>query len=305
MQQSHTQQLVPFIESYSRRGIFLKLTAQATSSVGGTIFKAQVSNLRYLKVHNITSEIVVFWYSAPGSKQFPPRSSRDGLERVEMPKDRPRRARAYPPPFALSSRRPSNLVWCRRGMEEVVLRERRSVPRIENATACREFAGTPPARDMRYCVHGQWVRIADLFRTLREIWPQMEYAVQTKHEGSFYAYEDVMAVLDGLERHERLAQDIYTAAIYVEEFVFQSWVANFAPHGSSFGHGTLMMPTKTHRLQDPNGVRQSFAIERDARLQADWIDGVCSRPRSGSGSKHNEYQGGVDLRWNGTGFGLK
>ena len=130
------------------------------------------------------------------------------------------------------------------------------------------------------------VRSRPLLDLLLQVWPDARFAVQTKHEGSFYPWQDVVAVVDSLEQQPTAAKTLFQLPLPVEESVFQIWSANFG-QDVPFEHGNLMMPTQRNRID----VRHFIRTEPNMTA---CVEHVCRQ------SDLN-----FDVRWGQTGWGLK
>ena len=184
----------------------------------GSVFQSQILNLQFLRRRNVIFDVVVF--------------------------------------------ASSDMLWCRHGVEEVVRRERQSVLRVTSDSACRswnsDMSRNFPHTDLRTCGKGsfvkntrsrvdEWQGMQRAWQLMTQAWPGMTYAVQSKHEGSFYAYADVMRLLAA-----DIPEAIFATPVYMEELILQSWMANFASVPSVPPNGILLIPMRHHLLANPD-----------------------------------------------------
>jgi len=117
---------------------------------------------------------------------------------------------------------------------------------------CRRWNSAPPQTDMRRCVRGAFAGkyyASHIWPLMKRAWPTLQYSVHTKHEGSFYAWEDVLNV------SRTVPHELFDTPGYLEEVIFQSWVSNFGRRVVNVTQGSLMASSLTHRVQSPT-VRQ-------------------------------------------------
>lgn len=147
---------------------------------------------------------------------------------------------------------PSNMLWCRTHVEEYVQGQMQSVPSVKSMADCKRWNSAPPRTDMRRCMRGVLpgkYYASKVWPLMKRAWPTLEYSILTKHEGSFYPWKDVLNV------SHSVPTELFDTPGYLEEVVFQSWVANFGSSAVNTSKGSLMASSLGYRVHSPT-VRQ-------------------------------------------------
>ena len=149
---------------------------------------------------------------------------------------------------------PSNMLWCRKGIEAYVTDHKSSVPRIKNHVECKMWNSNPPHMELRRCAWSptisrrkdiQRADPAGVFKEIRKICHPKAY-VQTKHEGSYYPFAEIVrwAML--------LPSSLFHKSTFAEEFVWQTCIANNNLSQFTNVTGTVMASTGMHRMTNPD-----------------------------------------------------
>jgi len=160
----------------------------------------------------------------------------------------------------------SNMWWWREGMEAAVRRRNSSTPRITSEAECTTYVQVHARRrdgthQMCFPVESRGeMRTKEGFLTDKCHVPPyagLNFTVVNKHEGSFYATQDVLAAMDAifdLTREQKatakllhalkyqkcagqdsyaIKPDLFSSVWQLEELMLQTWVASFGRQAAS------------------------------------------------------------------------